>query len=305
MRWGLVAVVVVVLVAGCSAVSFGGDRPGSGPTDTVTPVPVIDSSTPPPTVASGRPPGVSANGTVDAEALTSAHAAYLENRTYTWSIRENSDEPGEGFRRRVVVGAETFSLSQSQGDPRRNVSLYVNETGGFIRVAEADRTRYDLLRLPGRAADYVFATVSIRQFFDGRTVAVSTVERRDRTYYRLYTAGGPSPGALGPAEATISDFSATAYVTREGFVRSLAAEYDRVVDGDSSRVSIRYDYSRVGESTVTPPDWVGNVTRPSTPTPVDSDGTPERTATVDESATPDPTATPTDELDGSTATADD
>jgi hypothetical protein len=305
MRWGLVAVVVVVLVAGCSAVSFGGGRPGAGPTDTVTPVPVTDSSTPPPTVASGRPPGVSANGTIDAEALTSAHAAYLENRTYTWSIRENSDEPDEGFLRRVVVGPETFSISQVQGEPRRNVSLYVNETGGFIRVAEADRTRYDLIRLPGRATDYVFATVSIRQFFDGRTVAVSTLDRRDRTYYRLYTAGGPSPGALGPAEATIDDFSATAYVTQEGFVRSLAAEYDRVVEGDSSRVSIRYDYSRIGESTVTPPDWVGNVTRRSTPTPVDSVGTPEPTATAGAPGTPDPTATPTDELDESTATADD
>ncbi|ELZ22769.1 hypothetical protein C475_16746 [Halosimplex carlsbadense 2-9-1] len=305
MRWGFAAVAVVVLVAGCSAVSFGGDGPGAPSTDTVTPVPVTDRSTPAPTVAGEWPPGVNANGTVDVETLTRAHTDYLANRTYTWSVREDSDEPGEGFLRRVVVGPETFSLWQSQGDPRRNVSLYVNATGGFLRVAEGGRTRYDLLRLPGRSSDYVFATVSIRQFLDRRTVAVSTVDRRGRTYYRLHAAGGPSPRGVGPAEATISDFSATAYVTTEGFVRSLAAEYDRVVDGDSSHVSVRYDYSRLGESTVTPPDWVGNVTRRSTPTPVDPDATPEPTATAAGPATPDGTATATDELDGSTPTTSD
>lgn len=304
MRWGLVAVAVVVLIAGCSAVSFGDDGPGAAPTDTVTPVPVTDGSTPAPTIGGERPPGVSANGTVDAGALASAHAAYLANRTYTWSIREDSDDPGDGFVRRVVVGSETFLLSQSQGDPGRNVSLYVNATGGFIRVAEGDRIRYDLLRLPGRAADYVFATVSIRQFLDGRTVAVSTVERRERTYYRLHAADGAPPEAVGPAGATISDFTATAYVTEEGFVRSLAAEYDRAIDGDSSRVSIRYDYSRLDESTVIPPDWVGNVTRRSTPTPADPDATPEPTATADGSATPDATATSTGGVDESTASAD-
>ncbi|QLH77689.1 hypothetical protein HZS55_10410 [Halosimplex rubrum] len=303
MRWGLVAVAVAVLVAGCSAVSFGGDGPGSDPTSTVTPVPVTDSPPPTRTGVGERPPGVSVNGTVDAEALARAHTEYLADRTYTWSMREDASGPGAGFVRRVVVGNETFSLSQVQGELRRNASLYVNESGGFLRVAEPEGTRYDLLRLPGRPADYVFATVSIRQFLGDRTVAVSTVDRRGRTYYRLHAAGGPAPRALGPAEATIRHFSATAYVTREGFVRSLAAEYDRVVDGDPSHVSIRYDYSRLGESAPSAPDWVGNVTRRSTPAPVDPDATPERTATAERPGTPNGTGTVTDEHDGAATAA--
>jgi len=303
MRWGLAAVAVVVLLAGCSAVPFGGEGAGSAQADTVTPVPVTDSQTPTRTISGERPPGVSANGTVDADALARAHTASLENRTYTWSMRERTSDPQEWFSRSVVVGPERFSVSQSQGEPGRNVSLYVNATGGFLRVVEAGATRYDLLRLPGRPVDYVFATVSIRQFFDGRTVAVSTVDRRGRTYYRLHAAGGPPPRAVGPADATIRDFTATAYVTREGFVRSLAAEYDRAVDGDRSHVSIRYDYSRLGESAPSTPEWVDNVTRRSTPAPVDPDATPERTATPDEPGTPNGTATATDELDGSTRTA--
>ncbi|WP_436932266.1 hypothetical protein [Halosimplex halobium] len=318
MRRGAAVVATLVLVAGCSAVPFGSGDPRRGPTDTVTPVPVTDGPTPTRTLPDDLPPGVLANGTVDADALTSAHAAHLVNRTYTWSVSYDTDgADGDRLVRRLVVGRETFTVSQTRGETGRNVSLYVNATGGYLRAVEAGETRYDLLPLPGRPEDYDFATVPVRQMFDDRRVSVSTVERGDRTYYRLYAAGDPPP-AVGPAEATISRFSATAYVTPEGFVRSMAAEYDRVVDGERARVTMRYDYSRLGESNPTPPDWLGEVPRLSTPAPADPDATPEGTATPDTAtpngtgtATPDGTATPspngtaaptpTDELDGSPA----
>ncbi|WP_436909922.1 hypothetical protein [Halosimplex marinum] len=305
---------MVVLLAGCSAVPFGSDDPRTGPTDTVTPVPVTDDPTPTRTLPDDRPPGVLANGTVDADALTRAHAAHLDNRTYTWRVRYDTGvADGDRLVRRLVVDREAFTLSQVRGEAGRNVSLYVNATGGYLRVIEARQPRYEFLSLPGRAEDYHFATASVRQLLDERRVSVSTVERRGRTYYRLYAAGDP-PASVGPAGATITGFSATAYVTPEGFVRSLAAEYVRIVDGDRTRVAMRFDYSRLGESNPTPPDWLGEVPLRSTPAPADPDATPNGTVRLDGTATPNGTVTatpdgtaaptPTDELDGSpTATA--
>lgn len=314
MRRGAAVVTTLVLLAGCSAVPFGSDDPRTGPTDTVTPVPVTDGPTPTRTLPDDLPPGVLSNGTIDADALVRAHTAHLDNRTYTWRVRYDTGV-GDGDRlvRRLVVGRETFAVSQTRGETGRNVSLYVNATGGYLRAVEAGQPRYDFLPLPGRAEDYDFATASIHQLLDDGRVSVSTVERRGRTYYRLYAAGDP-PTSVGPAGATTTGFSATAYVTPEGFVRSLAAEYVRAVDGDRTRVTMRFDYSRLGESNPTPPDWLGEVSLRSTPRPAGPDATTTGTATPDGTATPNGTATatpsgtaapngtaastPTDELDG-------
>jgi len=309
-------VAALVLLAGCSAVPFGSDGTPAL-TDTVTPVAVTDSPTPEPTVFDDRPQGVAPNGTVDADVLVRAHTERLANLTYTWVLRYDAgDGDNEGYVRRVVVGNGTFFVTQAPEGPGTNASMYVNESGGFLRSMAPQGTRYELIRVPGEADDYAFATGSIQQFLDDRTVSVSPVERRGRTYYRLYGAGGPAPGTLGPAEATISDYTVTAYVAPDGFVRSLAVEYDRTVDGDSSHVTVRYDYSRLGESVPTPPDWIAEVPRRSTPEPVDPDGTdgtdtPDVTDAPDRTDTPDRATvatasegTPTDDLDGPIATPD-
>ena len=300
------AVATLVLVAGCSAVPFGagGDTPAR--TDTVSPVPVTGSSTPEPTVAGDRPLGVAPNGTVDGDALARAHTERLANLTYTWVLRYDAgDGDDEGYVRRVVVGNGTFFVTQIPEGAGTNASMYVNESGGFLQSVSSQGTRYELIRVPGEADDYAFATGSIQQFLGDRTVSVSPVERRGRTYFRLYSAGGPAPGSLGPAEAAISDYTVTAYVTPDGFVRSLTAEYDRSVDGDTAHVTVRYDYTGLGESTPTPPDWVGEVPRRSTPEPVDRNetDTPDRTAAPNgTAATTADGASATDDPDGTTGT---
>lgn len=298
MRRGLLVAAVVVL-AGCSAVPFGADDRAAAPTDTVTPVPLTDGATPTATVPPEFPPGVNGSGTVDAVALSVAHAEFLRNRTYTWSVRYDRGErrftSGE-FLRRVVVGEDNYTVSQTEPDQESNVSLYVNESGGFLRTVQGNDTRYELLAAPGDPDEYAFATESIRRFL-AVPVTVSTVERRGRTYFRLYGAGGEVPDAVTTARATISNYSVTAYVTSEGFVRSLAVDYDRTVDGQQSSVRFRYDYSRVGESAPSSPEWTGSVPRRSTPTPVDPARTPDVTPDANGTAAPD-TATSTDSLDG-------
>jgi len=296
-----VAVATLVLLAGCSAVPFGSGDGRSGPPDTVTPVPVTESPSPPRTVTGERPAGVSADGTVNADALSEAHVAAVGDSTYTWSIERvtTGDDP-ERFSRQVVVGNGTFVVTQSRDWTGANVSMFVNGTGGFLRTVTGDRVRYDFYRAPGGPEDYVLATASIQRFLDGRTVAVSTLERGGHTYVRLHAAGDRAPKTLGPADATVSEFTVTAYVTPEGFVRSLTAEYELRGDGDRARVSLRYDYSRVGESSPAPPDWVGQADQEATPARSDSDATPNGTSTP--GAAPAGTATATDSLDASTRT---
>jgi len=299
-----VVVAALVIVAGCSAVPFNTGGQQSTPSETVTPVPITDSGVPEsePSTSADRPPGVRADGPVDAESLARAHVASIENRSYTWVVEYDTGRPdsiGGKTVRRAVVGDDTFLVEQGSPGMVSNTSLYVNESGGFLRVASGRATEYDLLQAPGDPAEYAFAEDAIRRFLGGATVDVTTVDRDGQRYYRLYASGGPVPPALTESGATIRNYTVTAYVTPEGFVRSMAVDYDRVVNGDRSTVTFRYDYSRLGESDPSEPEWVGEVPRRSTPTPsnlgADANGS---------TGTPDGSETPTVQTDGSTYQTD-
>ncbi|WP_415381142.1 hypothetical protein [Halosimplex sp. TS25] len=304
MRTGAVIVAALVVLSGCSAVSFGSDGQPGASTDTVTPVPITDTDAGATGTATpvDLPPGVSADGSVDAVELSRAHEAFLENRTYTWFVDYDTGEEdfvGGVFTRRAVVGNESFFVQQVSLGPGANTSLYVNESGGFLRAVEGNETRYEMLRIPGQQDEYAFAGDAILRFLDGTQFDVTTVERGGQAYYRLHTADGPIPQTLASSSVDVRNYSATAYVTPEGFVRSLTAEYDRVVRDTQTHVSFRYDYSGVGESTPEPPTWVDDVQRRSTPEPAQP-GTPAQngTATPDGSTSTPEAPTPTDELDG-------
>ncbi|WP_436927248.1 DUF7537 family lipoprotein [Halosimplex amylolyticum] len=303
MRIRAVIVAALVLLAGCSAVSFGSDGQQGAPTDTVTPVPVTgtDRGASATTTPVDLPPGVNADGSVNAVELAQAHDAYVENRSYTWFVDYDTGRPdfvGGVFTRRAVVGNGSFFVQQVSLGPGANSSLYVNESGGFLRSAEGNETRYELIQVPGDHGEYVFADDAIRRFLGGTTFDVTTVERGGQTYYRLYVADGPIPDTLAASPVVVRNYTATAYVTSDGFVRSLTAQYDRVVDGNQSHVSFRYDYSHVGESTPRAPDWVGEIHLRSTPEPVPpGTTTPNGTTPPSDESTATAAGTTTDELD--------
>jgi hypothetical protein len=299
-----VVVATFVVVAGCSAVPFGAGGQQATPADTVTPVPLTDSGVAETetTTVTDRPPGVRADGSVDAESLARTHVALIENRSYTWVVEYDTgrlDSVGAKTVRRAVVGDDTFFVEQTNPVMVSNTSLYVNETGGFLRVASGRETEYDLLQAPGDPAEYAFAEDAIRRFLGGITVDVTTVDRDGQRYYRLYVSGGPVPPALTESGATIRNYTATAYVTAEGFVRSMAVDYDRVVSGNRSTVTFRYDYSRLGDSDPPEPEWVGDVPRRSTPAPSNPG-----TTTNESTGTPDGSETSTVQTDGSTTQTD-
>lgn len=263
-------VLVVFVLAGCSAVSLGGGGPTT-PSETVTPVPITTGPTDQTATSEPLPPGVDADGTVVSGTLSSAHTDYLANRSYTWFVRYdsgNEELAGGTFVRRAVVDNDTFVVEQVSPGPGANTSVYVNETGGFLRSVDDNDTRYDYLRVPGEPTDYTFASDTIRRFLGGSQFTVTEVDRRGRAYYRLHAADGPVPVMLAQSSTTAQNYTATAYVTSEGFVRSLTVAYDRSVAGNRSRVTFRYDYRQVGDSVPVAPRWVAEIDRRSTPTPV-------------------------------------
>lgn len=289
----VVVVAVVVLLAGCGAVPFGESGQPAPPSDTVTPVPVTTEGTETATDSpAALPPGVEGDGTVHVTTLREAHQQYVENRSYTWVVEYDTGNEGfvgGVFVRRAVVGNGTFTVEQLSPGPSPNSTLYVNETGGFLRTIEDNETRYELLDIPGEHTEYVFAGDATRRFLTGLQFNVTSVERDAQTYYRLYTVDGTVPRRLTDSSGVIANYTATAYVTPDGFVRSLSVQYDRRIDGNHSRVTFRYDYSGLGDSSPTVPEWVGSVPQRSTPTPSSI----ETSSSSNETGTPAPQATTT------------
>jgi len=299
-----VLVVTLVVLAGCGAAPFGG---GSVPTpeETLTPVPVSPTTDQPRTsIPTDRPPGVSADGYVDGAQLSSAHEAAIENRSYTWVLTYDVTGPTEseivfdqGFRRRALVDGDRFLVTQSEYGEPVNQSLFVDGPRGYLRLADGDQTRFETVRDPGPGGEYAVGSQLVRRFLSGMHPNVTRVQRDGRTYYRLH-AGTGLPMALERPGTGIRDYRVTAYVTPEGFVRSVGVSYERTWDSGIERISIRFDYSALGSTTVETPAWIDEISF-ETPTPAPTPETPTPTPTP----TPPPVSVTTVEPPSTTGTA--
>jgi len=265
-----VLVVVVVSLAGCGAAPFGSDAKATQ-AETLTPVPV---STPTGSITTPveRPPGVSAGGMIDARRLREAHESAVADRSYRWTLDYDVDGPGrsdpvfeQGFTRRAVVGSNQFLVRQVDDGEPLNQSLFVNETGGYLRTVQGNVTRNETLDRPGTSEDYVASGQIIERFLSGMDPNVTRLERDGRTYYRLHDRTGLPP-ALERLATTVRNYSVTAYVTPGGFVRSMTVRYERFWDTGFEYVSIRFYYDDVGSATVDRPAWVDGLSL-ATPTP--------------------------------------
>lgn len=275
----VVAVAVVVVLAGCGAAPFGSDARAT-PAETLTPVPVstpeVSSSTP-----VRRPPGVSLDGTIDATRLREAHVDAITDRSYRWTLDYDVDTPGrsepifeQGFTRRAIVEPDRFLVWQVDDGEPLNQSLFVNETGGYLRTVQGNVTRNETLVRPGTSESYLASGQIVERFLSGMDPDVTRVEHEGTTYYRLHDRTGLPP-LLERLAATIRNYSVTAYVTPEGFVRSMTVSYERYWDSDFEYVSIRFYYDDVGSATVDRPAWVDGLSL-ATPTPTpDATTTPE------------------------------
>ena len=268
-----VFVVVLVVLAGCGAVPFGDASPAT-PSETLTPVPVpatTDQS--PRTTPVDRPPGVN-EGLIDVNRLRGAHESALSSNSYTWTLDYDVSEQSEaetvfdeGFQRRVFVDRDRFLVEQVEDGRSLEQALFVDDSGGYLRVVQDNETERNAIRDPGDLDDYELGGQLIERFLTGMSPNVTRIQRDGQAYYRLYDESGVPP-TLEQLATTVENYRVTAYVTPEGFVRSMVVRYERTWDSGGETVSIRFDYSEVGETAVEPPEWTSGLSVPTpTPTP--------------------------------------
>jgi hypothetical protein len=268
MRRALVALLVVL--AGCSALTPGTDRP------TVTSAPVPTDS--------GLPPGVEPSSATDASALAAAHGAALGNSSYTLvtnrtvrdangSLRSAltvrlalSTGPSRDYHARVSVDGPAPPLVI--GEPPTRAEYWANDEVYLRRRTVDDRTvysRYDDTDAYvgtwsfwlGTAALDLGPEADLRSTLEGFEARVAD-DSPERDRIHLVGTAARSDGFVDdPAEIEgIENATLHAYVTESGFVESYHVVYDATLDdGERVRVKRSVRFERVGTTTVDRPSW--------------------------------------------------
>jgi hypothetical protein len=262
------AVACCLLLAGC-----GGVLADEEPTReaTVTPVPVTDKTD------SQSPPGL--NGTaVDRDRLEAAHRGFLQNRSFSrnkTTVVRNETGFVYGSNSTMRVGSDGMWWYLRTAHPsdayyeERGVTIY--DTSGWeynfslARFSDANTTyrRYRNLTTgtPEITVDpYEWTpppTLSAETAIRYLPESVDQVERvqvEGRTFYRVTADTERAPDNV-TVLGVLKRYRVTAYVTPEGFVKTVAVSYRTGLKYHNVRITHR----DVGSTTVETPSWVRQV----------------------------------------------
>ncbi len=253
----LLTVAVVALSAGCGGLAGTGQE-----TPTVTPAPVPEIDADDGLVA----PGVSADGSIDAGRLARAHAWAVENESYlfrsergTTSTRGNQTAPTSLRRLLRVERSNTYHyrtdrrLERVDGRPQflLNYSEYAVDGVGYVRYTTGADSGVTYRPVSGATPDRFvsLATEPIRRHLAVDDADVTEVRRDGRRYYEVEATGD----RLVTGES-VENYTATALLRPDGFVRSLSVSY--VYPDEQRRAFRRFEYTDAGETTAEEPDWV-------------------------------------------------
>ncbi len=256
------ACVVLLVLAGCSALA---PAPGDGGRQvTPAPVPVDD---PDGTVPEGRyPPGVGPSGVTDALTLAGAHERRVANRSYTLTTvtaraRESHSlnvvrtedvlrvrRPGL-YRQTVRTTSNWFGNGVSVEE---RVGVYADGTTRYVRTVENGSARYDqdsIARWRDRSGSHAEqAGRWVARYLDAPETAVRTVTRDGRRGVRIRGRGDRVPWGR--------DYRVVAHV-ESGVVVHLDAKWVERREGGDVYRRVEWTYDRMGATTVSPPEWYG------------------------------------------------
>lgn len=263
MRWRILVVGVLVVLAGCPSIANNGSQ-----VETLTPAPVPDI----PTVVStpsGLAPGVTASGVRSVDALAAAHKQFIVGRSYVWhqglTVRESKNEStGSPTTSKVlrVESQERFSYRADHITVHRNggTQILINYRAfadgkhlyvSFLPLFGADRTYRRSLVIGSRTRFTKPAINAIRRYLDVQNATVSVVLVHDQRYYRIVSHRDSLPWLVNAENYTV-----TATLSPDGFVRSIRATYTVVIDEDRTYYTYSYEYEQLGNVTVERPEWV-------------------------------------------------
>jgi len=255
----IIAVVaaLAVAMAGCSALVPTDD--GEHPSPTVTPAPV-----PADTATAERglslPPGVDANGSVAPAALWMAHNGVLREQSFTWRVEyeRRSRDTGavvDTVSKHMRVNSNGSYLLQTERSTGERQTVYAGESGTYLKsVFENVSTERELDYEFGHRR-HLLTPQSLYRYLSDDGAAVTQIRRGDRAFYRIHVTAPPVGVSERHPKQVVRNYSATAYLTREGLVRTLVVRYDYRLRGEDVSLYLRTEYRRVGRTTVTRPDW--------------------------------------------------
>jgi len=283
MRWRWLLVCALVALAGCGAV-FGTDAVTTP--ETLTPAPIPETTE----AATATPdrgflaPGLTRTGVADVDALVAAHRRATANRSFVWVERrgrvfDDSSTVATAsvtLRNRTVARVESptvYRVWTRQNSVRlgtdavdvADYSAYADGRARHVRYIRDARSgdsdssaggpdhRYRTLdAVSVHESDHVdgAATGAIRNFLAVENATVSVARVDGRTYYRVRSRQPPLT-----ASRQIRNYTVTATVSSDGFVRSLDVSFVWVTSAPPRKVRYAFAYDDVGETTVDPPVW--------------------------------------------------
>lgn len=259
MRWlSTVAVVALLLTAGCNAFVDA----DAAQRETVTPAPV---PTPTATAATAAPPGVTTDGLDNVALLSAAHRQRLNGTTYTLNERYSQYSTGRNDTS-SVRRAETVTVESATRYRDELTRVTTDANGSLARYEQstyADGTRWYERRDNGTVErqrgelrfgrdKYAYRTA----FYLNRyaVVARSSTSVSTRNGSRVYRVRG-SGGEL-PTTERLTAYRIELLVEPDGLVRRFSVRYRT----DDRVVRYRFWYEHVGETAVTRPEWVNEST---------------------------------------------
>ena len=241
------------------------------------------------------PPGVSTES-VDAGVLADAHAAAMAGRSYRLITRQSGTDTLDGSRRwsgawqhAVVADNRTWLYAVVGYDDTPNGTRLVQYTayadGEYVyrRADVNEGPRYDR-GTTDEGDDFHTdrARQAIQLYLTATRVEVDRPSWRP-DLFRVVATGQPTA-----VDGVVSNYTATAFVSREGFVSELTVEFTQHEGDEAEDVRFRFEYAAVDETEVNPPVWYDearaatatNATDDSTATNATDDST-ARNATDD------------------------
>ena len=267
----LVVLCAAVVLAGCNGFAPGDDET---PARTVTPADV-PTDRPTPTPVPQLAPGLTEGGVTDAFALGEAHAAALDDTSYTLHedfIVEYAN--GTAYNRGSTDAR--LAANDSRYFVRQNASGLLFDGGAFARVIWSngervlvadtanDSTSYNSPRdvegesVPPREA-LVIDPTKRQQLYSYlgsvETRVTGTETRNGTTLHRVESTGVTNPAAFEVQWRDPRDLSLVAFVDSRGFVHEYRLDYTASLDGTPVAVRRHVHYTSLGNTTVERPSW--------------------------------------------------
>lgn len=278
MRVTPAAVVVLLLIAGCSAAPALDDTDSATPT--VTPVDVPADY--------AYAPGVTTDGVTDPATLAAAHERAIDGTSFRLTANRTVRYANGTLREQLRVDValtedRTYRASAATRGPAAPVFLgrppangtYWSDGSVYVRKLTRDgETTYNEFDVPGSGAGtwrYWTRTVPFGGeqatpggFYASLFAAVPTRVTGENTSgsfvtYRLVD-DGPPVDRFQDEVTDVRNVRLVASVRGDGLVTALSLRYDGTVDGATVRVVRTVRYGGVGSTTVARPSWFEKAT---------------------------------------------